>query len=102
MSFNNYKSDIAVVRNATPTDEQIQNLHDLGLTADKYLDPRYSSAGNNFAVLVGDLQHYYLSQEDAAIARGLEVERAIPAYPEYVESDAVFDTIDDLIEALKP
>ena len=102
MSFNNYKPDIAVVRNATPTDEQIAELRSLGLSAGNYLDLRYNGVGTNFAVLVGGLQRYYLAQEDAAIARGLEVERDLPAYPEYVESDAVFDTIDDLIAALKP
>lgn len=102
MSFNNYKPDIAVVRNATPTAEQIAELRDLGLSAGNYLDLRYNGVGTNFAVLVGGLQRYYLAQEDAVITRGLDVEQEMPAYPEYVESDAVFATIDELIEALKP
>lgn len=102
MSFNNYKPDIAVVRNATPTAEQIQQLRDLGLTAGKYLVLSYRRVGTNFAVLVGGLKRYYVEQADAAIDEGLEVERDFPTYPEYEESDAVFDTIDALIEALKP
>lgn len=102
MSFNNYKPDIAVVRNATPTVEQTAQLHDLGLIKRAYLSGSYTNAGTNFAVLVGGIQAYYLEQEDAIISEALELERDVPSYPEYVESDAVFDTIDELIEALKP
>lgn len=102
MSFNNYKPDIAVVRNVTPTAEQIRQLSGLGLTEDIFLNSVYSGIGSNFVALLGGLKGYAVVPETAIIEEGLELESRLPTYPEYVESDAVFDTIDDLIEALKP
>lgn len=95
MSFNNYKPDIAVVRNATPTVEQVTELLELGLRQQCDLKDQH------FVVWVGGLKSFGSKSTDS-LEHGLELERRMPAYPEYVESDAVFDTIDELIEALKP
>lgn len=95
MSFNNYKPDVAVVYNATPTDAQITALLDLGLCQQCDL------TNQHFVVFSGGLKSFG-SQSTDSIEYGLELERRMPAYPEYVKSDSVFDTIDDLIEALKP
>lgn len=96
MSFNNYKPDIAVVRNATPTTEQIAQLHDLGLDL-----ATVDLSKEHFITWVGGLRAYG-SINDVVLGDALELELWQPVYPEYVESDAVFDTIDELIEALKP
>lgn len=96
MSFNNYKPAIAVVRDAKPTPEQLNILQqELGLVQQCDLDDPH------FVAWVGGLRAYGSVPTDD-LEFGLEIESVGRAYPEYVESDAVFDTIDELIEALKP
>lgn len=87
----NYRSDIAVVFNVPElTDEQLKRFADIGFILDNDED------GTDLMVW----KNIKRFSTTAHGSDGVGIEEALPAFDGQVQSDYVFDTVDELLDAI--